>query len=121
MRLIDDGLASGLNSAYGVGNKRKLQDVDALISLVLCVMKAAAGARSDSTCLAVNVLKSSPLRRLLGRTLDLTAAYKQLAAFCPDSWNRPIVVHDPDSTPQLSSVQLLSCLDQPLQSTGSTE
>ena len=103
VRLIDDGLASGLNSAYGIGNKLKFQDVDALISLVLCIMKAAAGGtvRLHLSCGECVKVTPSPAWRgnfkLLSRTLDLTAAYKQLAAFCNDSWNRHIVVHDPDS------------------------
>ena len=40
VRLIDDALSSGLNSAYGTSNKLTLFDVDALVSLILQIAGA---------------------------------------------------------------------------------
>ena len=101
VRLIDDALASGLNSAYGTSNKLTLFDIDTLAAMVLQVAKAlqqrtgevrsAGGAVLD---LGVSSLWQQPLN-VLGRTLDLQSAYKQVGPCMDDVWNRVIMVFDP--------------------------
>lgn len=87
VRLIDDALVSGLNSGYGASNKLHLFDVDVLVALILRVGKELPHRSSlwgDSV-------------RMVGRTLDLSSAYKQLGAFMDEQWQRIIVVYDPNS------------------------
>ena len=102
-RLIDDALASGLNSAYGTSNKLTLFDVDTLVSMVVQVAKAFQRPQSPlSTSMGEEIpLNVSPAwtkpYEVLGRTLDLQSAYKQIGPFMPDLWNRVIMVYDPES------------------------
>ena len=51
IRLIDDGLASGLNSAFGTSNKLQLLDIDSLVSLLLRIQKLRLKA-SSGLCLS---------------------------------------------------------------------
>ena len=100
-RLIDDALASGLNSAYGTSNKLVLFDVDTLVSMVVQIAKAfqhpgealttGAGMRIP---LCVSPTWTRPFR-VLGRTLDLQSAYRQVGPYMPELWNRIIMVYDP--------------------------
>ena len=100
-RLIDDALASGLNSAYGTSNKLVLFDVDTLVSMVVQIAKAfqhtgkalITGA-GEQLPLSVSTAWSRPFQ-VLGRTLDLQSAYKQVGPYMPEVWNRIIVVYDP--------------------------
>ncbi|CAL1173405.1 unnamed protein product [Cladocopium goreaui] len=78
-RLIDDALASGLNSAYGTSNKLTLFDIDTLVAMVLQAARAMqqkSGTITTSVYVSVSALWSQPLQ-LVGRTLDLQSAYKQ--------------------------------------------
>eukprot|EP00438_Fugacium_kawagutii_P001998 Skav208915 [mRNA] locus=scaffold787:29327:30871:- [translate_table: standard] len=87
VRLIDDALASGLNSGYGTSNKLQLFDVDLLVATILNLQKASKN-RSP-------LWGSCP--KLLGRTLDLSSAYKQLGAFAGQMWQRVLAVYDPQA------------------------
>ena len=103
VRLIDDGLDSGLNSAFSSYNKLKLMDMDSVVSLVNVVMKSVLGGAEQLTFRLSNgeVLEGSlhPAWKnnfsLLGRTLDLTAAYKQLAVKPEVGFVRTLVAYDP--------------------------
>eukprot|EP00435_Cladocopium_sp_Y103_P068987 s708_g32.t1 len=101
--LIDDALASGLNSAFGTSNKLTLFDIDTLVAMVLQSARAIQmqsgsllspeGAKVD---ISVSSLWSKPLK-LCGRTLDLQSAYKPAGPYMDDLWNRIIMVYDPNT------------------------
>ena len=102
-RLIDDALASGLNSAYGTSNKLTLFDIDTLVAMVLQAARAMqqksgtiTSAEGTSVYVSVSALWSQPLQ-LVGRTLDLQSAYKQVGPCMTDLWNRIIMVYDPEN------------------------
>ena len=102
VRLIDDGLESGLNSAFPCYNKLQLMDMYAVVSLANAVLQAFNGQRnfnirfSDGTVLGGLVHPAWGVNaRLLGRTLDLTAAYKQLAVSPSQNFVRALVAYDP--------------------------
>ena len=103
VRLIDDGLDSGLNSAFSSYNKLKLMDMDSVVFLVNLVMKSVLGGAEQLGFRLSNseVLEGSlhPAWKnnlsLLGRTLDLTAAYKQLAVDPKVGFVRTLVAYDP--------------------------
>lgn len=103
VRLIDDGLDSGLNSAFSSYNKLKLMDMDSVVSLVNVVMKAVLGGADQLKFRLSNgeVLEGAlhPAWKgnlsLLGRTLDLTAAYKQLPVNPKVGFVRTLVAYDP--------------------------
>ena len=102
VRMIDDCLDSGLNSAFSSSNKLQLMDVDVLVALVMCALKAMGKEEGDRLHLStgeVLALKISPLwggnLKLVGRTLDLEAAYKQAAPKPEQLWARFIVVFNP--------------------------
>ena len=83
---IDDAKASGINGAFSTYSKLQLMDADTLISLILLIIRCTfLGSRtnislSDRATLEC-ILHASWGRELhlVGRTLDLSAAYKQLA------------------------------------------
>ena len=102
VRLIDDALASGLNSAYGTSNKLTLFDIDTLAAMALQVAKAlqqrsgpVLSAEGNTFQLSISGQWKKPLR-VLGRTLDLQSAYKQVGPAMEDKWNRVVMVYDPD-------------------------
>ncbi|CAK9015463.1 Uncharacterized protein (Fragment) [Durusdinium trenchii] len=103
IRLIDDGLASGLNSAFGTSNKLQLLDIDSLVSLLLCIQKLRLKASSGLCLSDGSTIQCHPSPawegnlELLGKTLDLKSAYKQLGPNMEDLWTRIIVVYDPHS------------------------
>ena len=103
VRIIDDGLESGLNSAYSSYNKLHLMDMDSVVSMVHLILQSIQG--KDRFCLTLSsgeVLHGavhSDWRNnpdLLGRTLDLTAAYKQLAVDPSQNTIRALVAYYPD-------------------------
>ena len=47
VRMIDDCLSSGLNSAFSTSNKLQLMDVDVLVAMVMCAMKDFKGSEPD--------------------------------------------------------------------------
>ncbi len=102
VRLIDDGLESGLNSAFSCYNKLRLMDMDAVVALSHTVLQAFNSRGvfnirlSDGTILEGPVHKAwGSQARLLGRTLDLMAAYKQLAVSPLQNFVRALVAYDP--------------------------
>ena len=101
VRLIDDALSSGLNSAYGTSNKLTLFDVDTLVSLILQISGALQNSESGLPLMSGEVVKLQLSQQwggtfsLVGRTLDLQSAYKQLGPFMDDVWNRVIMVYNP--------------------------
>ena len=101
VRLIDDALASGLNSAYGTSNKLTLFDIDTLAAMIVQVAKAlqqrsgqVKSFEGTAFNLEVSGFWQQPFR-VLGRTLDLQSAYKQVGPCMEDVWNRVIMVFDP--------------------------
>ena len=70
VRVIDDAKQRAVNSAYPSGVKLQLQDVDYATAMVLGARRAAGPSSSDAL-------------EWLGRTFDLSKAYKQLAVL-PD-------------------------------------
>ena len=84
VRIIDDCLQSGLNSAYATYNKLRLMDADAFISLVLLIVKCS---HQTGSRIMLDSGEELTVKRhpdwgggldLLGKTLDLSSAYKQL-------------------------------------------
>ena len=97
VRIIDDCLQSGVDSAYTTLNKLRLMDADHFISLVLCIIKAASHHRS-TVALGAGVTRHKGWGEglgLLGKTLDLASAYKQLGCRPETSFNRVLVAWDP--------------------------
>ena len=102
VRLIDDGLESGLNSAFSCYNKLSLMDMDAVVALAHTVLHAFKDRGefhirlSDGSHLTGFVHRSwGPKAKLLGRTLDLKSAYKQLAVSPDQNFVRALVAYDP--------------------------
>ena len=102
VRLIDDGLESGLNSAFSCYNKLSLMDMDAVVALAHTVLHAFKDSGefhitlSDGSHLTGRVHCSwGPKAKLLGRTLDLKSAYKELAVSPDQNFVRALVAYDP--------------------------
>ena len=83
IRSIDDGKRSGLNLAYTTNFKLELFDVDTLAALIACVSDSLQVGRVDLDLgdKSVSMPVDSQVKQdsWLGRTLDLSRAYKQLA------------------------------------------
>ena len=102
IRLIDDGLESGLNSAYSCYNKLTLMDMDAVVALANTVLQAFASNGVFRFSLSTGEFLTGKIHggwnsdsTLLGRTLDLKAAYKQLAVNPSQGFVRVMVAYDP--------------------------
>ena len=101
IRLIDDGLESGLNAAYSCYNKLTLMDMDAVVALANTVLQAFASNGVFRFSLSTGDLTGkihggwNSDSTLLGRTLDLKAAYKQLAVNPSQGFVRVMVAYDP--------------------------
>ena len=102
IRLIDDGLESGLNSAYSCYNKLTLMDMDAVVALANTVLQAFASNGVFRFSLSTGEFLTGKIHAgwnsdstLLGRTLDLKAAYKQLAVNPSQGFVRVVVAYDP--------------------------
>ena len=86
-RCIDDAKASGLNATYSALEKLELQDAN-----YVCLLAITAGRLSSRPHAQVTLSNGSVLKGALatkdpkwvGRTLDLTKAYKQLAVSAKD-------------------------------------
>ena len=83
VRVIDDCRRSGLNSAYTTTNKLVLLDVDVLACALLAIADAHATGWVDlGECqdgrLAGPINETAKKQQWLGRTLDLSKAYKQV-------------------------------------------
>ena len=83
IRAIDDGKRPGLNLAYTANFKLELFDVDTLAALIACVTDSlqAGSVELELKDKAVSVPINSQVKQdtWLGRALDLSRAYKQLA------------------------------------------
>ena len=104
IRLIDDGLESGLNSAYSCYNKLTLMDMDAVVAIANVVLQAFASRGVFDIALSTGERLTGTIHAgwnndstLLGRTLDLTSAYKQLAVNPSQGFVRVMVAYDPVS------------------------
>ena len=75
LRVIDDARQSGLNEAYQRTCAATLMDLDSLT----CVIASLAKAIVEGTFQGTEVHELVRLEQWLGRTLDLSRAYKQLA------------------------------------------
>ena len=102
IRLIDDGLESGLNSAYSCYNKLTLMDMDAVVALANTVLQAFASKGVFRFSLSTGEFLTGKIHggwnsdsTLLGRTLDLKSAYKQLAVNPSQGFVRVMVAYDP--------------------------
>ncbi|CAJ1378879.1 unnamed protein product, partial [Effrenium voratum] len=103
VRIIDDGLESGLNASYSTPNKLRLHDLDTLTALALLIRRCLAGKGRQTVAMADGSLRTAELAAdwpaevdLLGRCLDLTDAYKQLAVDPKEAWSRVLVAYDPE-------------------------
>ena len=102
IRLIDDGLESGLNSAYSCYNKLTLMDMDAVVALANTVLQAFASNGVFRFSLSTGEFLTGRIHAgwnsdstLLGRTLDLKSAYKQPAVNPSRGFVRVMVAYDP--------------------------
>ncbi|CAE7698871.1 unnamed protein product [Symbiodinium sp. CCMP2592] len=102
VRIIDDCLQSGLNSAYAAYNKLRLMDADAFISLVLLLIRCS---HQPGSMIQLDSGEQLVVKRhpewgdgldLLGKTLDLSAAYKQLGCRPYTKFNRVLVAWSPE-------------------------
>ncbi|CAE7338338.1 unnamed protein product [Symbiodinium sp. CCMP2592] len=75
LRVIDDAKQSGLNAAFQRTCEASLMDLDALTCVLATIAKAMSDGSYQGSELHPDVLAGD----WLGRTLDLTRAYKQLA------------------------------------------
>ena len=87
IRAIDDGKRSGLNLAYNTNFKLELYDVDTLAALAAAVAEGLQSRKvnfdmDDDTQCEVAVHPEVISDVWVGRTLDLSRAYKQLALAC---------------------------------------
>ena len=79
VRLIDDFSASGVNSTVQIDSSTKLHTLD--IAAALCM----------------DLLKKSPTSQWVGKTVDLSAAYRQLGVSPKSRWVAYIAVFDPST------------------------
>ena len=122
IRLIDDGLESGLNSAYSSYNKLKLMDMDSVVAMVHLILQWIHGKGRFCLRLSTGRLLEGMVHRdwhqqpsMLGRTLDLKSAYKQLAVDPTQNLVRALVAYNPAE--QAPSFFILNAL--PFGATGS--
>ena len=101
IRPIDDFSESCVNSAFGQSEKVQLHDADLFVAMVRVLDDICAGhltrlILADGSVVDVKLhadWRSAP--RMLGRTLDLSSAYKQVAVASSDLWLAGGVVWDP--------------------------
>ena len=122
IRLIDDGLESGLNSAYSSYNKLQLMDMDSVVAMVHLILQSIHGKGRFCLRLSTGRLLEGMVHRdwrqqpsMLGRTLDLKSAYKQLAVDPTQNLVRALVAYNPAE--QAPSFFILNAL--PFGATGS--
>ena len=104
IRLIDDGLESGLNSAYSCYNRLELMDMDSVVALTHSILRAFLGSGDGRFQLRLGggeILEGvaheswGKTCSLVGHTLDLKAAYKQLAVSPEHGFVRVLTAYDP--------------------------
>ena len=103
IRFIDDGLESGLNSAYSCYNKLQLMDMDSVVSMAHVILQSIRGNGDFCFRLSTGRVLSGVVHPdwrcnpgLLGRTVGLTAAYKQLAVNPEQNLIRALVAYNPE-------------------------
>jgi len=90
VRLIDDFSASGVNSTVQVNSCTKLHTLDVAAALIL------------------KLLRESHAASWVGKTIDLSAAYRQLGVASGSRWVSFIAVYDPSSrTPKIFAMRAL--------------
>ena len=90
VRLIDDFSASGVNSTVQVDSNAKLHTLDVVAALCM------------------ELLRLTPQKVWVGKTVDLSAAYRQLAVSPTSLWVSYIAVFDPVSrAPKIYSMRAL--------------
>ena len=89
LRPIDDCLEAQLNQAYTVTSYLKLQDIDYITGLTLCIAEKLAGA-SDGP----------GIEAWLGKCLDLSKAYKQMGIHPANRHLAVIFYHDAHGAPK---------------------
>jgi len=90
VRLIDDFSASGVNSTVQVNSCTKLHTLDVAAALIL------------------KLLRESSAAGWVGKTIDLSAAYRQLGVAPGSRWVSFIAVYDPTSrTPKIFAMRAL--------------
>ena len=90
IRLIDDFSASGVNSTVQVENAPKLHTLDVVAALCM------------------ELLRAGPGEQLVGKTVDLSSAYRQLGISPGSKWVSYIAVYDPNSkSPKIFSMKAL--------------
>ena len=102
VRIIDDGLDSGLNSSYSSFNKLKLSDGDALATMTMTILRCCTCLNGYRLLLSDGrVLNGTPHQfwqenpALLGATIDLKSAYKQVGVRPKENWYKVRVAHSP--------------------------
>lgn len=102
LRLIDDAKQSKINTAYHASNKLVLQDMDTLIALISQMIKHfVTRGEFYFTCSDGEVVSGRVAGdwggkvQLVGRTLDLSSAYKQMPTSDDEPWTRVIAVYNP--------------------------
>ena len=102
IRLIDDGLELGLNSAYSCYNKLTLMDLDAVVSMANTVLHAFSSKGGFNIMLSTGENIAGKVHptwhndsTLLGRMLDLKSAYKKFAVSPGQGFVRVMVAYDP--------------------------
>ena len=66
IRLIDDAMASGVDAAFSTFDKLKLMDVDALVSLIILIMRCTAAEGESKVALSTGETLKCSLHPLLG-------------------------------------------------------
>ena len=90
VRLIDDFSASGVNSTVQVDSNAKLHTLDVVAALCM------------------ELLRATPNAEWVGKTVDLSAAYRQLALSPKSRWVSFVAVFDPVSkSPKIYSMRAL--------------
>ncbi len=105
-RAVDDYSASFVNKAYGSPFKLDLGGVDQILSVSKAMIQSVGDDRSVTITLSTGkVLKGSLhdslstdlARTLVGRTLDLSGAYRQLITSVASQWCSVIATFNPDT------------------------
>ena len=104
VRPVDDLTASMVNPAFGSSFKVDLGGVDEIAVMARVFLEAVYDDRAVKLCLSdgswlTGVLHSSltveQARDILGRTLDLESAYKQISVADSSRWTSALAIHNP--------------------------
>ena len=104
VRSIDDMLESGINTTFGCHDKLVLHDVDFVASVIKSVEKLIAGAGTlvdeDGTSVPIPTHSAwkqgaTSISAWVGKTIDLSEAYKQCATHPQSRWSAAVTVFCP--------------------------